>query len=369
MLRWSHALGSLRYVTSPVGASRSGMPIAAIALAVLLSGPPLSDPQLERAIEQAQRTPAIADRIEQQPRWRADMVDCQTYVETVLAMANAASLADAKALLDDIRYRSSPISFATRNHFAEAQWLPANEAKGYLQEETTQLDPQSPSATLVLHRERWSKVKGLERLATANIPEGEFSIRYLPLDDARKLAAQFAPGSVLLIVRAADPERVVRVSHMALVVKTDRGLVVRHASFGKEREVIEERVEEFLDRQRTYRKLARARHRARAAARRARPRPTSAPAVDSRSWRRHEEGALDAQFVHSRRRCPGSVRGASCLHQQPGLVAPGQSPIASRHCVERAGGTRGKPSQSGRRARAATHLELRQAAPRSDGLR
>ena len=244
------------------------------AFVVFHSGwPPLSDPQLERAIEQAQRTPAIADRIEQlsrlflgtaygqfplgegsgiepQPRWRADMVDCQTYVETVLAMANAASLADGKALLDDIRYRSSPISFATRNHFTEAQWLPANEAKGYLQEETTRLDPRAPSATLVLRREQWSKVKGLERLTTAEILEGEFSI----LAEARKLAARFAPGSVLLIVRAADPERVVRVSHMALVVRTERGLVVRHASFGKEREVIEESVGDFLDRQATYRK-------------------------------------------------------------------------------------------------------------------
>ena len=259
------------------GASPQAMRAVAIAIAALASaGPRLTERKLERAIQEAQRSPAIADRIERlsrlflgtpygqfplgegsgvepQPRWRADMLDCQTYVETVLAMANARSLAEAKALLDDIRYGSMPISFATRNHFAEAQWLPANEAKGYLQEETTQLDPQSPSATLVLHRERWSAVKGLERLATANIPEGEFSIRYLPLDDARKLAAQFAPGSVLLIVRAADPERVVRVSHMALVVKTPQGLAVRHASFGREREVIEEGVEAFLDRQRTYR--------------------------------------------------------------------------------------------------------------------
>src|SRR5229473_6317519 len=155
------------------------MGTAAITLAALFAtGPRLTDAELEGAIEQAQRSPAIADRIEQlsrlflgtpygqfplgegsgielQPRWRADMVDCQTYVETVLAMANARSLDEAKALLDDIRYGSIPISFATRNHFAEAQWLPANEAKGYLQEETTQLDPRSPSATLVLHREQW----------------------------------------------------------------------------------------------------------------------------------------------------------------------------------------------------------------------
>jgi len=254
------------------------MGTAAITLAALFAtGPRLTDSDLERAIGQAQRSPAIADRIEQlsrlflgtpygefplgegsgvesQPRWRADMVDCQTYVETVLAMANARSLSEAQALLDDIRYRSPPLSFATRNHFTEAQWLPANEAKGYLEEETTRLDPRAPSVTLVLRREQWSKVKGLERLTTAEIPEGEFSIRYLPLAEARKLAAQFAPGSVLLIVRAADPERVVRVSHMALVVRTERGLVVRHASFGTERKVIEERIEEFLDRQATYRK-------------------------------------------------------------------------------------------------------------------
>src|SRR5258708_12657698 len=111
------------------------MPIATMALAALLSGPPLSDPQLERAIEQAQRAPAIADRIERlsrlflgtaygqfplgegsgvepQPRWRADMVDCQTYLETVLAMANAASLPHAKAPLHHILYRSPPLPFA-----------------------------------------------------------------------------------------------------------------------------------------------------------------------------------------------------------------------------------------------------------------
>jgi hypothetical protein len=49
----------------------------------------------------------------------------------------------------------------------------------------------------------------------------------------------------MLIVRAQDPQRVVRVSHMVLVV--------RHASFGKEKKVIEESIGEFLDRLGTYR--------------------------------------------------------------------------------------------------------------------
>jgi hypothetical protein len=249
---------------------------AALALALLLAAP-LTGARLERAIEEAQRRPSFADRVEllsrlflgtpygqfplgegkgvePQPRWRADMVDCQTYVETVLAMANSRDLDEAKAVLDDIRYGSEEISFSTRNHFAEAQWLPANEAKGYLREETTQIDPGAPTATLVLRRADWSKVPGLERLKSADVPDGDFAIRYLPLAEARERAYRFEPGSVLLVVRAPDPERVVRVSHMALVVKTARGLVVRHASFGKERRVIEEPVPAFLDRQATYTK-------------------------------------------------------------------------------------------------------------------
>src|SRR6266852_9748252 len=112
---------------------------SALGLALLLAAP-LAGAKLERSIGVAQRFPSFADRVEllsrlflgtpygqfplgegtglePQPRWRADMVDCQTYVETVLAMANARSLAEAQALLDDIRYRSPPLSFATRNHF------------------------------------------------------------------------------------------------------------------------------------------------------------------------------------------------------------------------------------------------------------
>src|SRR2546427_6285599 len=250
--------------------------MSALPILLLLAAAPLGELELQSAIKQGQRSPAVEDRIEQlsrlflgmpyaqyplgeesgvepQPRWRSDMVDCQTYVETMLAKPNATTIAMAKTLLDDIRYSSPQISFSTRNHFTEAQCLQSNEAKGYLREETSGIDPAAPTARLVLRREQWSRVKGLERLATADIPEGSFSIRYLPLAEARERAAQFAPGSVMLIVRAQDPQRVVRVSHMALVVRTAAGLVVRHASFGWEKKVIEEPIAAFLDRLGTYR--------------------------------------------------------------------------------------------------------------------
>jgi hypothetical protein len=193
---------------------------------------------------------------EPQARWRVDQVDCQTFVETVLAMSNARSLDSAKKILDDIRYADpNHISFASRNHFTEAQWLPENESKGYLRQITTDVDAKAPVADLELYRDQWTAVPGLKRLVPADIPEGKFDIRYVPLDDAKNLSSHFGRGTILLIVRAADPQYVVRVSHMGLVVRDSHGkMVVRHASFGKQHKVIDVPVADFLDNLREFKK-------------------------------------------------------------------------------------------------------------------
>ena len=253
-----------------------------LALALLLAAAPvshMSEQQLDRAIANAHLVPAVGERVERlsalfvgvpygdlplgegsgiepQPRWRTDLVDCQTFVETVLAMANAKSLARARAILDDIRYAGDPpqVSFATRNHFTEAQWLPSNAEKGYLREETLDIDPRAPATTLSLHRGDWDKLPALKRLTTAKVPEGDFRIHYLTLDEAKRRASSIEPGSVLLVVREHDPNRVVRVSHMGFVVRKDGRLYVRHASTGDQRRVIDMEMGRFLAKQREYKK-------------------------------------------------------------------------------------------------------------------
>jgi len=57
-----------------------------------------------------------------------------------------------------------------------------------------------------------------------------------------------------MVVREQDPNRVVRITHMGFVVRTDSGLVVRHASTGKEHAVIDEPLDAFVQRQREYKK-------------------------------------------------------------------------------------------------------------------
>jgi hypothetical protein len=193
--------------------------------------------------------------VEPGPRWNTSAVDCQTYVETVLALANARNVGEAHSILDDIRYSGEP-SFSNRNHFTEAQWLPANLRKGYLADDTSRIDAHAPTETLSLNKSEWSKVPALKRLVPANIPDGDYSVRYLPLAEARDKMASFEAGSVVMVVREADPSRVVRISHMGFVVPNPAGagLVVRHASTGSEHKVINEPLADFIERQTTYKK-------------------------------------------------------------------------------------------------------------------
>ena len=191
--------------------------------------------------------------VEPGPRWNTSAVDCQTYVETVLALANARSVEEARTVLDDIRY-SGPPSFDHRNHFTEAQWLPSNFKKGYLTDETPSLDRKAPAETLVLRKADWVKVPALKRLSTADIPDGKYSVRYLPLGEVLRRKDRIRPGSVVMVVREADPSRVVRISHMGFVLKGERGLFVRHASTGPDHAVINEDLDDFVARQKTYQK-------------------------------------------------------------------------------------------------------------------
>ena len=67
-----------------------------------------------------------------------------------------------------------------------------------------------------------------------------------------KRAKDISPGSILMVVREHDPNRVVRITHMGFVVRSDSGLVVRHASTGKA--VIDEPLDAFVQRQGEYKK-------------------------------------------------------------------------------------------------------------------
>jgi hypothetical protein len=187
-----------------------------------------------------------------EPRFRLDAFDCTTFVETAIALGNARSVAEARILLDDIRYDGPP-SYAHRNHYPEAQWLPANARKGWIEEVTEEVAPgESRAIELTLTRASWRAAARsghlLPHLDPDDLPSGLFRFSVVPLARVSEVAERIPEGTVVAVVRTARANRPYRITHMGLVVKGPAGeVLVRHASTARMR-VMEEPLARFVQR-------------------------------------------------------------------------------------------------------------------------
>lgn len=89
----------------------------------------LNTPYLEGALGEG-----VNGRYDQNPLYRFDYFDCETYVDTVMALALAKNLPDFKNKINQIRYKQGNVSFTQRNHFPSADWIPNNKRNGYIRE-------------------------------------------------------------------------------------------------------------------------------------------------------------------------------------------------------------------------------------------
>ena len=71
------------------------------------------------------------------PLYRVDAFDCETYVDTVLALAFAEDAAMFKQCIRKIRYKEGDVSFINRNHFTCLDWNKNNQKQGFLKDITT----------------------------------------------------------------------------------------------------------------------------------------------------------------------------------------------------------------------------------------
>jgi len=192
------------------------------------------------------------------PRFRLDAFDCVTFVETAVALGNAATAAEAARLLDDIRYDGPP-DYAHRDHYVEAQWLPANLRKGWLAEATREIaGPLAARAEKRLTAAGWKAAERAGRVLPDLPPErrplGTFAFDLVPLARVPEIARRIPPGTVLLVVREDRPWRPYRVTHMGLVVAGPAGeRLLRHASDAPGAlRVRDERLDRFLARNARY---------------------------------------------------------------------------------------------------------------------
>jgi hypothetical protein len=187
------------------------------------------------------------------PLVRFDAVDCLTFVEETIALSLAETDARVVPVLTQIRYGATP-AYENRNHLMEAEWIPSNEAKGFLREVTAVYGgPDVVRTEKVIKRAAWkSKLARELALPKSRQVTGRYPITMLPLDKLEAHAAAIPTGTIFVVVREDSPYRVTRMTHLGFVVQKRRGTFLRHASSAPSHRVVDEPLDHFLARNARY---------------------------------------------------------------------------------------------------------------------
>lgn len=177
--------------------------------------------------------------------------DCTTLIEQSMALALEPELDRAEAALQKIRYRGGKISYETRNHFPEADWVPQNAWAGYLKDVTAEIAGEKvKTASKRISKREWYAKKTAEELQGIPDPAdrerrlarlktlGESfedqiaSLPYLPMDLVPALLPKIPSGTIANLVREDQADKPVLIAHQVLLVRRDGSPFVRHAAFG-----------------------------------------------------------------------------------------------------------------------------------------
>ena len=105
-------------------------------------------------------------------------VDCVTFVEQSIALAQGRDLAETTALLQQIRYAGGRVDYATRNHFMLVDWVAHNP---WCKETTTTLGVKSNELTRRISMRDFFKLVKAPELGQ-DIEDRDVTINYLPVE-------------------------------------------------------------------------------------------------------------------------------------------------------------------------------------------
>lgn len=75
-------------------------------------------------------------RYDQFPRYRTDAFDCDTYVNTMLALALSNSLLGFQQCINELRYKNGKVSYINRDHFTSIDWNEYHQQNGLFKDIT-----------------------------------------------------------------------------------------------------------------------------------------------------------------------------------------------------------------------------------------
>jgi hypothetical protein len=230
---------------------RAAQSVADVGLRVqLVSGPFLGTPYVLGNMGEG----PDGDGRDKDPRFNVQSADCTTFVEHAMAFALTASLEEARAKLDAIRYVRGRVDYGARRHWPEAQWVKGLVEEGFLEDVTVQLaghDVRTAEAKVTLNADLFSRSVHATTmpLKPHEVPAGTFAVPYVGLADIHKVTGRLTPGLIVNVVKAPKQNLLVRISHQGLLVNNGGKFYVRHATSVGPRAVIDEALGEFVERQ------------------------------------------------------------------------------------------------------------------------
>jgi hypothetical protein len=191
--------------------------------------------------------------VDPDPTFRADAVDCLTFVEQSMALSLARDESEVGSLLERIRYASTPV-YEDRNHLMEAQWLPNNVRKGFVLDVTRRYGGEDTvRVQKVLTSLTWkSRSSQALTLPPERQPQGTFTLNMLPLERILDHARQIPSGTILVVLREDLPLKATRITHLGFVVQKGKRTWLRHAARNRYGRVVDEDLESFLARNAKY---------------------------------------------------------------------------------------------------------------------
>lgn len=148
-----------------------------------------------------------------QPLFNLQSSDCVVFIEHVYAMALSRNWAEFFWMLQRIRYRDGVIGVVSRNHYTEAEWLPAN--RWLLGTDLTDslLPGASISYKMLIDRERFFRDRYKIEVP---LPKQQHADSYLPAARTAEVLSQLQAGDLVNIVSGRNGGA--WVSHVGLVV-------------------------------------------------------------------------------------------------------------------------------------------------------
>lgn len=175
-----------------------------------------------------------------QPLFSLAKSDCVVFIEHVYAMALSASWEEFFWMLQRIRYRDGVIGAATRNHYTEADWNPAN---SWL---VTDITKELAGDKVTPYRQRIDRKTFLKKQfkIERDIPVQQFDDVFVPKEAVAQIEAGLQEGDFVNVISGKDGGY--WASHVGLIVLGKDGS--RHILHSAEPEVREETLQGFIAR-------------------------------------------------------------------------------------------------------------------------